>query len=492
MRKFESNVQLIKYEVLREVVRMAMNGTLKEQYEDIPAITSPGPKPRIRCCIYKERAIMVDRVKLAMGGDHENPNIIEVIESACDECPIDRFTITEACRGCLAHRCSEACPVGAIFHVNQRAYINQKKCIECGRCREACQYNAVSDVMRPCRGACPTKALSIDENKKAVIDNEKCIQCGACVIQCPFGAIMDKSFVVDIIDALKESKKDRNTHVYAVVAPAISSQFTEVKIGQVIKGIKMLGFHDVIEAALGADIVALHETKEFAEVIEDKKFMTSSCCPAFVEYIQKIYPDLADHISTSVSPMVAISRLIKKMDKSAKVVFIGPCMAKKAEIMQGDIQGSTDYAMTFEELCAMIDAAGIKIEECEEDVLDNASFFGRIFARSGGLTEAIEHVLAQEKIETEFTAIRCDGIKECDRALKMAKVNRLQGNFIEGMACAGGCIGGPASLHHGPKDRKEVDKYGELALEKGIKDSLRVFQLDDLDLHRDYEKALKK
>ncbi|WP_129597445.1 4Fe-4S dicluster domain-containing protein [Anaerophilus nitritogenes] len=481
MRKFENNVQMIKYKVLKEVSKFAMEGTLHENLENIPNIVLADPKTRNRCCIYKERAIVTERVKIGIGGDKNNPNIIEVLESACDECPIDRFTITEACRGCLAHRCSEACPVGAIFHVGQRAYINQEKCIECGRCRDACQYNAVSDVMRPCRGACPTKALSIDEDRKVVIDNDKCIQCGVCIIQCPFGALMDKSYVLEVIELLKNEKED--THVYAVVAPAIASQFTEVKIEQIITAIKKLGFYDVVEAALGADMVALHEAHEFKDTINEKGFMTTSCCPAFVEYIKRQYPTLLDHVSSTVSPMIAISRYIKKTDPMAKVVFIGPCTAKKAEIQNENVKGSTDYVLTFEELCAMIDAADINVEECEEDQLNNASFFGRSFAKSGGVTQAVRHIIEEEGIDVDLTAVCCDGIKECDKALKLAKVGRLQGNFIEGMACIGGCIGGAASLHHGPKDKKAVDQYGEKALEKKAKDALKVLEMKDINLH---------
>lgn len=484
MRKFESQVQLIKYEVLREVSRLAMEGRLEEGCSKIPEIIDPGPEPRTRCCIHKERAITVERVKLAMGGNKNNDNIIEVLDSACDKCPLDRFVVTEACRGCLAHRCSDACPVGAIQFIGHRAYINPNKCIECGKCKEACPYNAISDVMRPCKRACPTSALSINEEKKAVIDDEKCIQCGACVYQCPFGAIMDKSYIVDVIELLKEAKANRNTKVYAVIAPAISSQFTYAKIGQVVNGIKKLGFHDVVEAALGADIVAKHEAHEFAENIENQRIMTSSCCPAFVSFIKKNYPMLENKISTSVSPMIAVSRLIKNMDENAKVVFIGPCTAKKMEIKQSDLAGSTDYVLTFEELAAMLDAAEIKIEFCDETVLDNASFYGRIFARTGGLVESVRHVVDMDNMEVNFKPISCDGIKECDRALKMARVNKLDANFIEGMACVGGCIGGAASLHHGPKDRNEVDKYGKLAIEKDIKDSLRIFDIDNLELSR--------
>ncbi|NLL70237.1 MAG: 4Fe-4S binding protein [Epulopiscium sp.] len=484
MRKFESFVQLIKYKVLKEVALLAMEGTLEEKKGDIPKRVVPGPKPTTRCCIHKEHAILQERVALAMGGDRKNPNIIEVIDIACDECPIDRFTITEACRGCLAHKCSDVCPVDAIYYVGQRAYIDSNKCKECGKCKEACPYNAISEVMRPCMRACGAHALSITEDKKAEIDNDLCIQCGACVYQCPFGAIMDKSYIVDIIKLLKEAKENPNLRVYGVMAPAISSQFTYAKIGQVVSGIKKLGFHNVVEAALGADIIALHETQEFIDTIQERKVMTTSCCPAFVAYIEKNYPNLIHHISNSVSPMVAIGRLIKSTDPDAKVVFIGPCTAKKREAQEEDIKDAVDYVMTFEELQAMLDAMDIQVEECEEAPLDNASFYGRIFARSGGVTEAIQHIIEEKKLDLELKPISCDGLRECERALKMLKVGRLPGNFIEGMACVSGCIGGAASLSHGPKDKKEVDKYGKLAIEQNISDSLRIFDLEKIQLGR--------
>lgn len=487
MRKFENQVQLIKYEVLREVSRLATEGTLNGKKDGIPNVIDPGPEPRTRCCIHKDRAVTEERVKLAMGGDKNNPNIIEVIDIACDHCPVDRFVITEACRGCLAHRCSEVCPVDAIYFAGHRAYIDQRKCIECGKCKSVCPYNAISDVSRPCKRACNAGALSIDENKKVVIDNEKCIQCGACVYQCPFGALMDKSYIVDIIELLEKAKTDKNTNAYAIIAPAISSQFTYAKIEQVITAIKMLGFKDVVEVALGADIVALHETEEFAHNVKNKGFVTSSCCPAFVSFIKKNYPEFNENISSTVSPMIAISRLIKKIDDKARIVFIGPCTAKKDEIRQNDLIGDTDYVLTFEELTALIDAADIKIEECEEGLLNNASYFGRIFARTGGLADAIKHVVEEKNIDVDFKPISCDGLDECDKALKLAKFNRLNGNFIEGMACKGGCIGGAASLHHGPKDKKEVDKYGKLALEESVTDSLQIFEVDNINLERKYK-----
>lgn len=484
MRNFESDVQLIKYEVLHEVVKLTLDGSLSKNYKGIAKKIIPGPRPRTRCCIYKEREIINERVKLAMGGDKQNPNIIEVISVACDECPIHRFTITEACRGCLAHKCSEVCPVNAIYNVNQRAYIDTNKCIECGKCKAVCPYNAVSDVMRPCKRACGSKALYFDENKKAVIDNDKCIQCGSCVYKCPFGAIVDKSFVVNVIKALKKAKKNEDYHVYAIIAPSISSQFAYARIGQVVTGIKMLGFHDVIEVALGADMVVKHESEEFVENSAQGLPVTTSCCPSFVTYIKKNFPELVQNISNTVSPMIAISKLIKKMDKKAKIVFIGPCTSKKAEITEPDIKGITDFVITFEELQAMLDASDIKIEECEDSPLNNASFYGRIFARSGGLTKAIENIITTDHPNVEFKPISCDGILECDKALNRLKYNKLEGNFLEGMACVGGCIGGAASLTHGPKDKTEVDKYATLAIEKQVDTSLRIFNLDEIDLNR--------
>ncbi|MDP4177383.1 MAG: 4Fe-4S dicluster domain-containing protein [Bacillota bacterium] len=498
MRNFESDVQLIKYEVLKEVIKLTLNGKVKEEYATIPKKIIPGPKPRTRCCIYKERAIIEERVALAMGGDKTNDNIIEVIDVACDECPINRFTITEACRGCLAHKCTEVCPKGAIYTINQKSYIDTDKCIECGRCKTVCPYNAISDVMRPCKKSCNANALSFDENKKAVIDNNKCIQCGACVYQCPFGAIVDKSFVVDIVNMLKEAKEKKDFHVYAIMAPAISSQFTYAKIGQVVTAIRQLGFHDVIEVALGADMVTMHEAEELVHKVRSNDTLTSSCCPAFVKYIQKNYPELVQNISKTVSPMIAVTKLIKSVDKNSKIVFIGPCTAKKAEINEPDLKGLTDYVLTFEELQAMIDAYEIDIEQCDESPLNNASFYGRIFARSGGLTESVKHLVEAQNLDIEVKPIACDGLVECDKALKLLKFKKLNANFIEGMACSGGCIGGAASLCHGPKDKTEVDKYGKLAIEKDVKDSLRlmpienknlnpkIINIDEIDLNRNF------
>ena len=474
MRKFDTKVQHLKYKVLREVARLAWNDALLDHVLDIPKTIVPGNTPTMRCCVYKERAILGERVKLAMGGDYENPNVIEVIDMACDECPMGGYEVTNACRGCLAHRCEDVCRFGAItFDENHVAHIDKSKCKECGACAKVCPYTAIIGRRRPCENACKIKAISMNENKAAAIDNSKCIACGACVYQCPFGAISDKSYILDVIDIIKKSENNTKYKVFAVVAPAISSQFTYAKLGQVISGLKVLGFHTVIEAALGADMVADAESKELVE----KGFLTSSCCPAFVSYIEKSFPDLLPFVSHNLSPMATIAKYIKEHEAPCRIVFIGPCTAKKAEVKKESVREYVDAAMTFEELQALFDSKDLDITTLSEDVLDNASYFGRIFARSGGLSDAVAEAL-KEHGETDFVLkpCSCDGIEACKIALLQKSKNVLDANFIEGMACLGGCIGGAGCLTHGEKNKSEVDKYGMEAYEKTISDAISVLK----------------
>lgn len=470
MRKFDTKVQHLKYKVLREVARLAWNDALLDNIMEIPKTLVPGSTPTMRCCVYKERAILADRVKIAMGGDKTNPNVIEVIETACDECPMGGYEVTNSCRGCLAHRCEDVCKRGAIqFDHNHVAHIDKSKCVDCGACAKVCPYTAIVNHKRPCENACKIKAIKMNDRKAAAIDNDKCISCGACVYQCPFGAITDKSYILDVIDIIKKSENNRKYKVYAVVAPSISSQFTYAKLGQVISGLKKLGFHTVVEAALGADMVADAESRELVE----RGFLTSSCCPAFVSFIEKSYPDLVPHISSNLSPMAAISKYLKENEENCKVVFIGPCTAKKAEVQKEEVKPYVDVAMTFEELQALFDSKDIDIMRLDEGVLDNASYFGRIFARCGGLADAVAEGL-KEHGDTDFKlkAVSCDGIEECKMALLKKSKNVLDANFIEGMACIGGCIGGAGCLTHGPKNKAEVDKYGMEAFEKTITDAI--------------------
>lgn len=476
MRKFDTKVQYLKYKVLREVARQAWNDTLAENAINIPNIIVPGKIPTMRCCVYKERAILTERVKLAMGGNKANPNVIEVIDIACDECPMGGYEVTNSCRGCLAHRCEDACRFGAItFDQNHVAHIDKTKCKECGACSKVCPYSAIHNYKRPCESACKIKAISVGDEKQAVIDNDKCIACGACVYQCPFGAISDKSYILNVIDILKKSQQDKSIKTYAVVAPSISSQFTYAKLGQVVTGLKKLGFHTVIEAALGADMVAQAESKELAE----KGFLTSSCCPAFVSYIEKTFPQMVPYVSHNLSPMATISKYIKEHEENCRIVFIGPCTAKKGEVRKDSVKPYVDEAITFEELQALFDSKDIDITTLEEGVLDNASYFGRIFARCGGLADAVAEGLKEQGLtDFQLKACSCDGIEECRIALLKKSKNMLDANFIEGMACVGGCIGGAGCLTHGEKNKAEVDKYGKQAYEKTISDAISVLKTD--------------
>ena len=476
MRKFDTKVQHLKYKVLREVARYAWKDQLLEKIVDIPEIIVPGKEATMRCCIYKERAIVSERIKLAMGGDKTNPNVIEVIDIACDECPVSGYDVTESCRGCIAHRCEDVCKRGAItYDEHQKAHIDKSKCVNCGACAKVCPYSAIINRKRPCENACKIKAISMGENKEASIDNSKCISCGACVYQCPFGAIVDKSFILNVIDLIKKSEKNNQYKVYAVIAPSISSQFSYAKLGQVITGIEQLGFHHVIEAALGADMVAHAESRELTE---RDGFMTSSCCPAFVDYIHKSFPTLVEHISHNLSPAATIAKYIKETDPSAKVVFIGPCTAKKMEFQKEEVRPFIDSVITFEELQALFDSRDLDITTLEEGVLDNASYYGRIFARSGGLADAVRQGLKEQGLDEQnpYDPISCDGIEACRMALLKASKGVLPNNFIEGMACVGGCIGGAGCLTHGEKNKSEVDKYGMEAYEKTITDAISILK----------------
>lgn len=474
MHKFDTKVQHLKYKVLREVARQAWNGTLAENVLDIPKIIVPGKVPTMRCCVYKERAILSERVKIAMGGNKNNPNVIEVIESACDECPIGGYEVTNACRGCLAHRCVDACKFDAItFDHHHVAHIDKSKCANCGACSRVCPYTAIVARKRPCENACKIKAIYMNEDKAAAINSEKCISCGACVYQCPFGAITDKSFILDIIDIIKKSENNTKYKVYAVIAPAISGQFEYAKLGQVVSGLKKLGFDTVMEAALGADMVALAESEELAE----KGFLTSSCCPAFVTYVRKAFPELTPFISGNLSPMATISKYIKEHEAPCKIVFIGPCTAKKMEIQNEKVKPYVDSAMTFEELQALFDSRDIDITALDEDVLDNASYFGRIFARCGGLSDAIAQALKERGLKDfELKSCSCDGIEECRTALLKKRKGMSDVNFIEGMACIGGCIGGAGCLTHGPRSKARVDKFSLEAQEKTIEEAISALK----------------
>ncbi len=455
MRKFDTKVQHLRNKVLREVARSEWQDSLLEDLPSIPKKIIPGTTPSGRCCVYKERAILAENEKMALGGDKSNPNIIEVMDIACDECPQGGYQVTDSCRGCYAHRCVDACKFNAIFFDrHQKARIDKSKCVNCGLCAKYCAFSAIKNHIRPCENACKLKAISANPKTGAAhIDVSKCNECGACEYQCPFGAIADKSSIVEVVKLLKNSKNNENYRVYAVVAPSIAGQFKYAEAGQVFSGIRALGFYDIGEAALGADMVAKIEAEEWLE----KGFLTSSCCPAFVKFAKREFPTFADKISTTLSPAAMISKSIKDKDALAKIVFIGPCTAKKAEI-NGYDQPYIDYVLTFEELQALFHSKDMDITKMEAEKLVGASAYGRNFAVSGGVAGAIAQILKEKGVEANFKPIACNGIEECKLALLKASKGLLDANFIEGMACIGGCIGGAGNLTHSEKSRLDVQK----------------------------------
>lgn len=471
MRIFDTNVQLLKNKTLKEVIRHIDDGDGDSVYVDVPKKIIPGPKATMRCCIYKERAIVGERIKMALGGNKDNPNVIEVIDIACDECPIDGMLVTAACRGCIQHPCKENCPKDAIEIKDKRAVIDSEKCIECGKCIGACPYGAIIHQHRPCVSSCKVKAISMSNDKNAVIDNEKCIECGACVYQCPFGAIVDKSFITETMAILQNSRNNEEYKVYAVIAPAIVSQFKYAKIEQVISGIKKLGFHQVVEAALGADIDL---ELEYDELLK-KGLLLTSCCPSFVMYIEKKFPELKKYLSEKLSPMIQTAKLIKSCDPSAKVVFIGPCSGKKKEYRLPKTEGAVDSVISFEELQAFLDARDIDVSSLPESALDNASRYGRMFAKSGGVLEGIK--AQAEKNGNAVCGAAMNGVEQCKSYLTKLKFGKATEKFFEGMACEGGCINGALCLTHGQKNAVEVDKYSEEAKEKDIENSVKLYEL---------------
>lgn len=475
-RVFDTKVQLLKYKVLTKIIKRSYEGGLELAPYEIPKEIVPGPKSDMRCCIYKERAVLEERVRMAMGGDKNNPNIIETLPVACDECPVESYFVTPACRGCINHRCIEVCPASAITIVNKHASIDASKCIECGKCASVCPYKAIIEYTRPCVNSCKIKALSISEDKSASIDNNKCVMCGACVYSCPFGAIVDKSFVLDLVDILKAGQ-ETGDKVYAIIAPAIVSQFKYAKVEQIVEGIKQLGFHQVVETALGADITLYKEINELSEKFAENPAakLTTSCCPSFVMYIEKNFPQLKKYISSSPSPMIETAALIKRTEPNAKVVFIGPCTSKKYEYKNfGD--GAVDCVISFEELQAFFDARNVDVSKLSGNPLDNASFYGRIFAKSGGIVQGVMDNLPQN-LKDKVCPLALNGLEQIKVAMLKMNVGRLPENFIEGMACEGGCLNGALCLHHGDKNIKDVDKYGSAAKEKSINAAVTLYEL---------------
>ena len=478
----DEGVIKLKHDVLYYVAKMAFEGTLEEKKDLLPMELIPGPLPKFRCCVYREREIVRERIRLAEGkhtGTEDDGNLIQVISSACEGCPISSYVVTDNCMNCVGKACVNACNFGACEPGRHRSHIDPTKCKECGKCADACPYHAIAALKRPCKFKCPVDAISYDENNISVIDEDKCIRCGLCIHACPFGAIGSKTMIVDVIEALKAGKT-----VYAMAAPATEGQYGEnITMKSWKKAMKAAGFKDFVEVGLGGDLTAAAEAEEWAEAYKEGKKMTTSCCPAFVNMIRKHFPELADRISTSVSPMCAVSRLLKAKEPDCVTVFIGPCISKKSEAKEFGIEGNADYVLTYSEVHAILKAKGVEFEEDENDYQES-SVYGKRFGNSGGVTAAVLQSLKEAENEIDAKINVCNGAAECKKALLLMKVGRLPEDFIEGMICQGGCVGGPSAFQDQMKAKRSRDKLIADADDRGVLENLRNYDLDSFSMHR--------
>ena len=427
----DATILKIKHEVLYQVAKLAYAGEFDEKKDELAYKLIPGPKPQFRCCVYKEREIVRQRVRLAEGlcpteSDHSgSKNVIQVIESACADCPLSHYIVTDNCRKCMAKACQQSCKFGAISMGRDRAYIDPDKCKECGMCAKNCPYNAIADLIRPCK------------------------------------------------------------KVVAMFAPAIEGQFgREITMSSIRTACKKIGFADMVEVGLGGDMTAAAEAAEWLEAHEQGKKMTTSCCPAFVNMIRKHYPELADNISTTVSPMCAVSRMLKAKDPGTVTVFVGPCIAKKSEVKDNDIEGNADYVLTIGEFRAMMRAKDVQFEP-EENDSQQASVYGKRFGNGGGVTAAVLKSMEETGTDTSgLTVEKCAGAAEVKKALTLMKVGRLQADFVEGMMCEGGCVGGPSQHRSEMQFKKDRDTLIAEADDRGVHENLESVDMEAFAMHR--------
>ena len=505
MRNIKCGVADIRKRVFAEVARLAYeDGDYYSRMEKLPYEIMPGEVGKLRESIFLERAIVGERIRLAMGlplrdvtehnllsdGVEESaiaekyydPPLINIIKYACNACAPTHYEVTNACQGCLAQHCANNCPKGAISFVHGRAQINQDQCIKCGRCKNACSYEAIIKFTRPCQEACGMDAIGRDEYGRAEIDHDKCVNCGMCLVNCPFGAIVDKGQLFQLIHAIKKGDK-----VVAIIAPAFWGQFGDkVTPGQIKVAMEMLGFAGLEEVAIGADLCAIEEAEEFLDAVPEKQpFMGTSCCPAWSVMAKREFPGFAPYISMTMTPMVLTARLIKRHNPGCRIAFIGPCAAKKLEASRRSVRSEVDFVLTFEELLGMFAAKNIDFSKIE-DVKTNyeASAPGVGFAAGGGVAKAVEEVIHKLRPDMEVKTVTADGLRACRQMLRIARTGKYNGYLLEGMACPGGCIAGAGTVQPLEKSRRSLEKYKSAA---PMDNPLQSAYIDDISMIHEEE-----
>ena len=491
MRGIPSLITDIRKQVFTEVARMAYAGKGYEGVDELPYKIVPGDRPLHRESVFLERAIAGERVRLAMGlslrpadGRHlvsegmdaaaiaeqyYEPPLINIIPYACHACPTNQYKVSNYCQNCLARSCEKVCPKNAISVRNNRSYIDLEKCIRCGKCAKACPYNAIVHLERPCAASCGMDAIGSDEYGRAVINQDKCVACGQCLVSCPFGAIVDKGQIYQIIQSILQGDQ-----VIAIVAPAFIGQFSgQASPGKLVTAMKMLGFDRTVEVAIGADMCTIEEAKDFLEKVPaQQNYMATSCCPAWHSMIEKLYPSEMSKISMTLTPMVFTARLMKKHFPGCKVVFVGPCAAKKLEAIRADIRSDVDFVLTFEELMGMFEAKEIDWANIpESEGLNEGTGAGRYFAVSGGVAKAVTDLVHREHPDLEIQTARAEGLRDCRKLMALAKAGKYKGYLLEGMGCPGGCVAGPGTILPVEKAAKFVEKYSKEAVAASPMDS---------------------
>ena len=501
MRGIPSLITDIRKNVFTEVARMAYNGGDYTHAEDLPYIIVPGDQPLHRESVFLERAIAGERVRLAMGlgirpiqtrslmtdgmdaaavaEQYYEPPLVNIIPYACHACPTNQYKVSNYCQNCLAASCQKVCPKDAISFKNNRSWIDLDKCIRCGKCAKACPYNAIVHLERPCAAACGMDAIVSDEHGRATINQDKCVACGQCLVSCPFGAIVDKGQIFQVIQSILKGDK-----VIAILAPAFVGQFGKHSTpGRFVTAMKKLGFARVVEVAVGADLCTIEEAKDFLEKVPaQQNYMATSCCPAWHSMIYKLFPGETDKISMTLTPMVYTARLMKKQYPGCKVVFVGPCAAKKLEAIRADIRSDVDFVLTFEELQGMFQAKEIDFETLEDsDVLNEGTAAGRGFAVSGGVAGAVEKIICETHPEVEVKTARAEGLRECRKLMTLAKAGKYNGYLLEGMACPGGCVAGAGTLLPVELATKVVGRYQQEAATADPRESAYISKVEELD-----------
>jgi Iron only hydrogenase large subunit, C-terminal domain len=472
-------------EIFTEVARLAYEGGDYSRMEDLPYKIAPGEVSNDRESIFLERAIIGERIRLAIGLPLRNvtehtrlsdgvedsaiaekyydPPLVNIITYACNACPTTNYKVSEGCQGCLARFCQEVCPKDAVRFERGKSVIDPEKCIKCGRCANACPYNAIIKQERPCAAACGMNAIESDEYGRAKINYDKCVSCGMCLVSCPFGAIADKGQIFQLIHSIKRGDK-----VIAIVAPAFYGQFGPAATPErLTAAMKKLGFHDVVEVAIGADLCTIEEAKDFLrEVPEYQPFMATSCCPAWAMMAKKEFPEMARYISMAMTPMVLTARMTKAANPDCRIAFVGPCAAKKLEASRRSIRSDVDFVLTFEELQGMFKAKEVDfttITKEEEIPLDQASSAGRGFAVGGGVAKAVVAAAKRIAPEREVNVVAAEGLAECKKMLMLAKAGKYNGFLLEGMACPGGCVAGAGTIQPIKKSAAAVELYAKTA-----------------------------